>query len=550
MLEIKNITKIYKTEGFTQKALDNVSINFRKNEFVSILGPSGSGKTTLLNIIGGLDHYDNGDLIINGTSTKKYKDKDWDSYRNHKIGFVFQSYNLISHQSVLANVELALTLSGVSKSERRQRAIKALKDVGLANHIHKKPAQLSGGQMQRVAIARALVNDPEILLADEPTGALDSNTSEQVMEILKDIAKDRLVIMVTHNPEIAENYSSRIIKLKDGVVVDDSNPFDAKKEIEKIDESNKKTSMSFLTALSLSLNNLLTKKGRTILTAFAGSIGIIGIALILSLSSGVKTYIDNIQKETMLSYPIQIEAESIDFTSIFEAGMKNSEEKEASHKKDAIYSDNSSVEMVSSVADSITKNNLTDFKKYLDDDNSSIKKYIGENGIIYSYNTKFKVFSYDEDDKLINADGSTFENDYVSSVDNMYMGYTNAASATENNFFSELMSGKNNKLSDAVTGEYELVYGSWPKKYDELVLVLDKNSEVSLSVLYNLGLLPSKEYSKILKDLNDEKKVQVDLKKLSYESITKKTYKLLTASDFYIKNKNGYYSSIANQEGR
>lgn len=550
MLEIKKITKIYKTEDFTQKALDNVSINFRKNEFVSILGPSGSGKTTLLNIIGGLDHYDSGDLVINGISTKKYKDRDWDSYRNHKIGFVFQSYNLISHQSVLANVELALTLSGVSKSERKKRAMKALEDVGLISHIHKRPAQLSGGQMQRVAIARALVNDPEILLADEPTGALDSNTSTQVMNILKDVAKDRLVIMVTHNPEIAEQYSNRIIKLKDGVVVDDSNPFDVKKEKEKLDDNNKKTSMSFVTALSLSLNNLLTKKGRTILTAFAGSIGIIGIALILSLSSGVKTYIDNIQKETMLSYPIQIEAESVDLSSIFEAGMKNSEEKEANHKKDAIYSDNSSVEMVSSVADSITKNNLTDFKKYLDKENSPIKKYIGENGIIYSYDTKFKVFTHDKDNKLINSDGSTFENDYVSSVDNMYMGYMNTSNNSERNFFSELMSGKNGKISDAVTGEYELVYGSWPKEYNELVLVLDKNSEVSLSVLYNLGLLPSKEYTKILKDLNDEKKVNVDLKKIKYEDITEKTYKLLTASDFYIKNKNGYYSSIANQEGK
>jgi len=551
MLEIKRITKIYKTEDFTQKALDDVSINFRKNEFVSILGPSGSGKTTLLNIIGGLDHYNSGDLIINGISTKKYKDRDWDSYRNHKIGFVFQNYNLISHQSVLSNVELALTLSGVSKSERRKRATKALKDVGLTNHIHKRPDQLSGGQMQRVAIARALVNDPEILLADEPTGALDSVTSTQVMDILKEIAKDRLVIMVTHNPDIAKDYSSRIIKLKDGKVVDDSNPFDITKEKEKESEKDSKTSMSFITALSLSLNNLLTKKGRTILTAFAGSIGIIGIALILSLSSGVKTYIDNIQKETMLSYPIQIEAESVDFSSIFQAGMEREEGKEIKHKKDAIYSNNSSVEMVSSVADSISKNNLTDFKKYLDKEDSPIKKYIGENGIIYSYDTKFKVFSYDKDNKLINSDGSTFENDYVSSVDNMYMGYMSTSNGeTGRNFFSELMSGKNNKLSEAVTGEYELVYGNWPKSYDELVLVLDKNSEVSLSVLYNLGLLPSKEYKKVLKDLNDEKKVDVDLKKISYEDITKKTYKLLTASDFYIKNKNGYYSSVINQEGK
>ena len=371
------------------------------------------------------------------------------------------------------------------------------------------------------------------------------------MEILKEIAKDRLVIMVTHNPEIAEKYSNRIIKLKDGVVIDDSHPFDIKKEKEKDSKKSAKTSMGFITALSLSLNNLLTKKGRTILTAFAGSIGIIGIALILSLSTGVKTYIDDIQKETMLSYPIQIEAESVDFSSIFQAGMKNSEKKDVDHKKDAIYSNNSSVEMVSSVADSITKNNLTDFKKYLDKNDSPIRKYIGENGITYSYDTKFKVFSYDDDKKLINSDGSTFENDYVSSVDSMYMGYMSTSNEQgSQSFFTELMTSKDDKLSDAVTGEYELVYGNWPKKHDELVLILDKNSEVSLSVLYNLGLLPSKEYKKVLKDLNDEKKVNVDLKKISYQDITKKKYMLLTASDFYIKNKNGYYSSVANQEGK
>ncbi len=546
MLEIKNITKVYKTENFIQNALEDVNISFRKNEFVSILGPSGSGKTTLLNIIGGLDHYDSGDLIINGISTKKYKDRDWDTYRNHKVGFVFQSYNLIAHQNVLSNVELALALSGVSKQERRKRAKKALAEVGLLDHINKKPSQLSGGQMQRVAIARALVNNPEILLADEPTGALDSKTSETIMQILKEVAKNRLVIMVTHNPELAKSYSNRIIKLKDGQITHDSNPY---KEEEGIinNSKTKKTSMSFITALSLSLNNLLTKKGRTILTAFAGSIGIIGIALILSLSSGVNTYIDNIQKETMLSYPISIEAESVDFSSIFKAGMQNSEEKEINHKKNAIYSNNSSVEMVSSVADSITKNNLTDFKKYLDKESNPINKYVGENGIVYSYNTKFKVFSYDGDKRLINSDGSTFENDYVSSVDNMYAGYTNTE---ENSIFVELMSGKDGKISDAVYGEYEKVYGSWPEKYNEIVLVLDKNNEVSLSSLYNLGLLPSKEYKKILKDLNNEKKVKVDLKKISYEDITKKTYKLLTASDLYLKNKNGYYSSIEEQEGK
>ena len=546
MLEIKNVTKVYKTEDFVQKALDDVSISFRRNEFVSILGPSGSGKTTLLNIIGGLDHYDSGDLIINGISTKKYKDRDWDTYRNHRIGFVFQSYNLISHQSVLSNVELALTLSGVSKKERRKRAKEALKEVGLLDHINKRPSQLSGGQMQRVAIARALVNNPEILLADEPTGALDSVTSEQVMDILKEIAKDRLVIMVTHNPELAEKYSNRIVNLKDGKITHDSKEFPGERYKEE-ESSIKRTSMGFLTALSLSLNNLLTKKGRTILTAFAGSIGIIGIALILSLSSGVKTYIDNIQKETMLSYPIQIEAESVDFSSIFKTGMENSEEKSAKHNKDAVYSNNSSIEMASSINNSISKNNLTDFKTYLDD-NKEIKKYIGQNGIIYSYDTKFSVFNYDEDKKLINSDGSSFKNDYVSQFNNSGMGMS---TSFENDIFTELMSTKDeNKLSDAVTGEYELVKGAWPKKYDEVVIVLDKNSEMPISNLYNLGLLPSKDYKKILESLEKGDKVKVDSKKINYSDIIGTEFKLLTASDFYVKNSNGYYKSIKDEDAK
>ena len=319
MLELKKISKVYETEDLKQTALDCISINFRKNEFASILGPSGSGKTTLLNIIGGLDQYTSGDLIINEVSTKKYTDRDWDSYRNHRVGFVFQSYNLIAHQTILKNVELALTLSGVSKTERVKKAKKALKEVGLLKHMNKKPSQLSGGQMQRVAIARALVNDPDIVLADEPTGALDSETSKQIMELLKSVAKEKLVIMVTHNPELASEYSNRIIKLKDGKIIDDTNPYDGtvntKEDLEVEKKKSKKTSMSFLTALSLSLNNLMTKKGRTLLTAFAGSIGIIGIALILSLSSGVQNYINRVQKETLTSYPLVIEESSIDLTS-------------------------------------------------------------------------------------------------------------------------------------------------------------------------------------------------------------------------------------------
>ena len=380
MLELKKITKEYKTEEYAQKALNDVSINFRKNEFASILGPSGSGKTTLLNIIGGLDQYDSGDLIINNVSTKKYKDRDWDSYRNHRVGFVFQSYNLIYHQSVLSNVELALTLSGVSKEERRKRALKALKEVGLKDHVHKRPSQLSGGQMQRVAIARALVNDPEILLADEPTGALDTNTSKQIMDILKKIAKDRLVIMVTHNPDIAEEYSNRIIKLLDGKIIDDTNPYNEVEEVKKEDnkKKTKKTQMSFKTALGLSLNNLMTKKGRTILTAFAGSIGIIGIALILSLSDGVNNYITSIQRETMLSYPITIQSKAMDLTSFLQTGKEVSEgTKETKHKKDAVYTNGSLLELASTMTTNIYENNLKKFKEYLDNKHSENKKYVG-----------------------------------------------------------------------------------------------------------------------------------------------------------------------------
>ena len=543
MLEIKKITKVYKTEEFVQKALDNVSISFRKNEFVSILGPSGSGKTTLLNIIGGLDHYDSGDLIINGVSTKKYKDRDWDSYRNHRIGFVFQSYNLISHQSVLSNVELALTLSGVSKSERKERAKKALKDVGLLDHINKKPSQLSGGQMQRVAIARALVNDPEILLADEPTGALDSNTSKTIMDILKDVAKDRLVIMVTHNPELADNYSSRIIELKDGKITGDSNPYSEEKEAFD-NKKTSKTSMSFFTALSLSLNNLLTKKGRTILTALAGSIGIIGIALILSLSNGVNTYINDIQKETMLSYPIQIEAESVDLSSIFDTGRNTYDTRNVKHNNDAIYSNDNTLTMANSVTTNVSKNNLSEFKKYLDNEKSEINKYIKTNGIIYSYDTKFSVFNYDKDGVLVNSDGSTFNDKSISSFDNMSMGFD----MDSNNIFSELMTNNDGSLSDAVIGEYEVLKGTWPKKYNEIVLVLDKNNEIPTSTLYNLGLLPSKEYKKILKE--NEEKIKIESKKIEYDKIIGTDFKLLTASDFYIKQKNGYYSSVVDTNAK
>ena len=411
MLQLKNIFKIYRMGDATQTALKDVSVNFRDNEFVSILGQSGSGKTTLLNIIGGLDRYTSGDLIINGVSTKDYTDADWDSYRNHSIAFIFQSYNLIPHQTVLSNVEMALTLSGVSKKERRERAVAVLEKVGLTDHINKKPNQMSGGQMQRVAIARALINNPDILLADEPTGALDSETSIQIMELLKEIAKDKLVVMVTHNPELAEKYSTRVVNLLDGKITSDTDPC-VEEEESKSETTKNKVSMSFLTALSLSFNNLKTKKARTILTSFAGSIGIIGIALILSLSQGMSDYIDNVQKKTMESYPITIDSTAFDALGMFGSGDNDKDNKDRQHKnerekkkfKNAVYADYSSIEAKETMASTIKKNNLTEFKKYLDNPSSPIQQYIGENGVVYSYDIKFSAFSYNEDKKFINSD--------------------------------------------------------------------------------------------------------------------------------------------------
>lgn len=520
-------------------------------------GQSGCGKTTLLNIIGGLDRYTTGDLIINGKSTKEYKDRDWDYYRNYSVGFVFQSYNLIPHQSVLANVELALTISGYSAKEKREKAIKALKDVGLGDQIHKKPNQLSGGQMQRVAIARAIVNDPSIILADEPTGALDTKTSEQIMGLLKEISKNKLIIMVTHNPDIAEKYSTRIVNLLDGKVVGDSNPYNGENEKEVKDDrraKKTKTHMSFSTALKLSLNNLMTKKGRTILTSFAGSIGIIGIALILSLSSGVNNYITDIQRETMLSYPISIEAESMDISSILAAGRDESNEKEIEHDKNAVYSDGSSIEKASSMTTSISKNNLTEFKKYLDNEDSEIRQYIGENGIVYSYDTKFDVYSYDSDEKLVNADGSTFET--KSSSNSMMMSGMASSMGSMmggSDTFTQLMSGTTDDelISEAVTNEYEVIYGKMPEEYNEVVLVVDENNEISATTLYNLGLLPSSEYKEILEKLNNDEDVTIETKELSYEDICNKTLKLMAVCDYYIKNDTtGLYNYIGDSTGK
>lgn len=415
MLQLNKISKQYRTGDLVQQALDQVSLSLRDNEFVSILGPSGSGKTTLLNVIGGLDRYDSGDLVINGVSTKQYRDRDWDSYRNHTIGFVFQSYNLIPHQSVLANVELALTISGVSRGERRQRAKQALEEVGLGNQLHKRPSQMSGGQMQRVAIARALVNDPDILLADEPTGALDSETSIQIMELLKRVAKDRLVVMVTHNPELAQRYSTRIVKLRDGKIIDDSDPYTPAPAEKPLEHRNLgKAKMSFGSSLALSFNNLRTKKGRTVLTAFAGSIGIIGIALILAFSHGVNGYITDIQRETMTSYPVTITAEAVDMSSIMGTmgSLQAGEAEGSAEERDGVWADHSLLESSEALNASIKENNLTSFKEYLDDPNSEIQQYFGENGVVYTYDVRFFVYSRDEDGALVPSDADPEEAGY------------------------------------------------------------------------------------------------------------------------------------------
>ncbi len=539
MLQLKNITKEYITGSSKVEALKGITISFRKNEFVSILGPSGGGKTTLLNIIGGLDHYTSGDLIIDGKSTKDFKNRDWDSYRNHSIGFVFQSYNLIPHQSVLANVELALTLSGVGRSERKKRAKEALEAVGLGDQLYKRPNQLSGGQMQRVAIARALVNDPEILLADEPTGALDTDTSIQVMDILKRVAKDRLVIMVTHNPELAQKYSTRIVRLRDGSILDDSNPFDGKEEAATAFNP-KKTSMNFKTALSLSLNNLMTKRARTFLTAFAGSIGIIGIALILSLSTGVNNYINDIQRDTMSSYPITINSQSIDLESMIQSGAEQSRQ-ETAHDFDAVYSNGTAFEMINSMTTSIQENNLTNFKQYLDDPDSEIQQYIGENGIVYSYDIKFDVYTYDPDGRLVNTDGSTINPDQST----MQSGITSMTMTSSGNF-SEILPGKEeNLISQVIKDNYDLLYGEWPKNYDEVVLVLDQNNEISTSTLYEIGLLPAAEYEEIMEQLNNGETVENQEHSWSYEEICSKEFYLIPECDYYQEQENGTFQNIS-----
>lgn len=534
MLELKKIYKEYITGDFKQVALDKVNLNFRKNEFVSILGPSGSGKTTLLNIIGGLDNYTSGDLIINEVSTKDFKDNDWDIYRNHRVGFIFQNYNLIGHQSILSNVELALTLSGVGKSERRKKAILALKKVGLEKHINKNPNQLSGGQMQRVAIARALVNDPDILLADEPTGALDSTTSQQIMKLLKEVAKDKLVIMVTHNPELARAYSTRIIELRDGRIISDSNPYDGKVNTveDEIIRKNKtkKTHMSFKTALGLSFNNLKTKKGRTILTAFAGSIGIIGIALILSLSNGVNKYIERVEAETLSSYPLTIMEESADLTEIMGI-LASGKDKEINHDKDKIYSNTIMNKMFNSFVTKVSKNDLKTFKKYLDN-NDEIGKYVNE--IKYSYNIDLNIFNT-YNGELVKVNPSNLMSDLGMINSNEMSSMYSSFGIGSNDVFVELMDNKENVLS-----QYDLIYGSYPEKYDEVVLIVNSNNEISDYTLYALGLKDQKMLKEMMYNVMKGEEVDDTNLEFSYEDICNIEFKLMINTDLFTKEGNRY----------
>ena len=537
MLKLDNIVKVYETGGENVTALRGVSVCFRENEFVAILGQSGCGKTTLLNIVGGLDQYTSGDLVINGRSTREFRDGDWDAYRNHSIGFVFQSYNLIPQQSVLANVELALTLSGVGKAQRRRRAAEALEKVGLADQIHKRPNQLSGGQMQRVAIARALVNDPDILLADEPTGALDSETSVQVMDLLAEIAREKLVIMVTHNPELAERYATRTIRLLDGRVVDDSAPFDGREEKpRRVEVGMKKPSMSFPTAFTLSLNNLMTKKGRTLLTSFAGSIGIIGIALILSLSAGINSYIDQVQEETLSSYPITIQAESTDMSDLLSSlmGAHRSEQGE-DHDMERVYSSTVMYDMLNSMVEAeVQTNNLRDFKTWLDQGGGGIS---GLSTIQYGYDFAFDIYTQDEDGKIVKSDVMTMLQDAMSA---MYGGdyssyFANMGAMYERmDVWEELLPGNDGAVvGEQVKSQYDLLYGKWPERYDEVILFVDRNNEISDLMLYALGLLSSDHMTESLNSAMEGQTLDAQQRSWSYEELCGMDFKLLLPAEKY-----------------
>lgn len=550
MLELNDIKKDYVSGSTIVSALKGINLRFRDCEFVSILGQSGCGKTTMLNIIGGLDKYTSGDLKINGVSTKNYKDRDWDFYRNNSIGFVFQSYNLIPHQTVLSNVELALTLSGVSKAERKKRAIEALEKVGLGEQIHKKPNQMSGGQMQRVAIARALVNNPDILLADEPTGALDTETSIQIMELLKEISKDRLIIMVTHNPELAKDYSTRIVRLLDGVITDDSNPYSLEdmeadiraKEAAKVKTSEKKikksgkkqkTSMSFFTALSLSFNNLMTKKTRTILTAFAGSIGIIGIAMILSISNGIQLYIDRVQRDTLSSYPITLQAESIDISSMVSSMTGNSDSEEHEDKT-KIYSNDIMGDMINTMVKEVKSNNLSEFKKYIENGGSDIKSYVSD--IQYSYDVPLNIYMKDTSNGVEQLNPSTM-------FDSIYgEGATSTSSAMSSGMGMGMFSNSSvwNQLlgnQQVLDEQYDVLAGHWPENYNEVVLVADKNNEVDDYTLYSLGLKDPEEVRTLFKKMMVGELYETE-KDISYtfDEILDTEFKLVMPTDMYKYN--------------
>ena len=550
MLELNDIKKDYVSGSTTVSALKGINLRFRDCEFVSILGQSGCGKTTMLNIIGGLDKYTSGDLKINGVSTKNYKDRDWDFYRNNSIGFVFQSYNLIPHQTVLSNVELALTLSGVSKAERKKRAIEALEKVGLGVQIHKKPNQMSGGQMQRVAIARALVNNPDILLADEPTGALDTETSIQIMELLKEISKDRLIIMVTHNPELAKDYSTRIVRLLDGVITDDSNPYSLEdmeadiraKEAAKVKTSEKKikksgkkqkTSMSFFTALSLSFNNLMTKKTRTILTAFAGSIGIIGIAMILSISNGIQLYIDRVQRDTLSSYPITLQAEAIDISSMVSSMTGNSDSEEHEDKS-KIYSNDIMGDMINTMVKEVKSNNLSEFKKYIENGSSDIKSYVSD--IQYSYDVPLNIYMKDTSNGVEQLNPSTM-------FDSIYgEGATSTSSAMSSGMGMGMFSNSSvwNQLlgnQQVLDEQYDVLAGHWPEKFNEVVLVADKNNEVDDYTLYSLGLKDPEEVRTLFKKMmvGESYETKKDIS-YTFDEILDTEFKLVMPTDMYKYN--------------
>ena len=553
MLKLKDIRKDYLSGDSTVHALKGINLEFRESEFVAILGHSGCGKTTLLNIIGGLDQYTSGDLIINGKSTRNFSDSDWDTYRNHSIGFVFQSYNLIPHQTVLSNVELALTLSGVAPAERRARAKEALEKVGLGDQINKKPNQMSGGQMQRVAIARALVNDPDILLADEPTGALDSDTSVQIMEILKEISEDKLIIMVTHNPELATEYASRIIRLRDGEIVDDNAPYASVPEEEGSGVIGKKPSMNFFTALALSTNNLLTKKARTILTAFAGSIGIIGIALIMSLSNGIQNYIDKVQEDTLSSYPITIQAESVDMTGLMSSLMGvHAEAASQQHERDAVYSSTVMYDMMNSMlsADKET-NNLKAFKEYLEDENSEIARYISS--VQYSYDLDMNLYAQDVDGNIVKTDviellQNTMSATYGGDYSQFFASYGQAYAAMD--VWQEMLPGEHGEIVNPLLKEqYDVLYGGWPEHYDEVVLVVNDDNEISDLVLYALGLKSNSTIAEDMQSFMSQETVDTKVESWSYEEICDVSFRYIFPADQYqYDGETGEYINLADEE--